>query len=250
MDPLTTSALIGGAVSTGGGLFNFIGAKKRMERQFAHNKEMAKYAYNKDLDMWNRQNVYNSPMKQMERLEEAGLNPNLVYGEGTSGSTGQATEMPKYQAPKADYPWQGFNPLQMLGQFQDIKMRSAQADLISKQAEQQDIINGSLAERIKRTIEKIVADIGLTQQQEEKVNKEITKYNLELGLTQQGFSSKYKDWQWWRSPYLMDYNTQIEERDARRRLLEMEEKMYKAFGYMGKFAPFFQSLMGLAGRKK
>ena len=37
-------------------------------------------AYN--LSMWNRQNEYNSPVAQMARLKQAGLNPMLVYGGG------------------------------------------------------------------------------------------------------------------------------------------------------------------------
>lgn len=40
-------------------------------------------AYN--LDLWAKQNEYNSPKAQMQRLEEAGLNPNLMYGQGTTG---------------------------------------------------------------------------------------------------------------------------------------------------------------------
>jgi hypothetical protein len=37
---------------------------------------------------WHRQNIYNSPVEQMARLKEAGLNPALMYGK--SGGTGQS----------------------------------------------------------------------------------------------------------------------------------------------------------------
>ena len=33
---------------------------------------------------WARSNEYNSPLSQMQRLREAGLNPNLVYGNGAN----------------------------------------------------------------------------------------------------------------------------------------------------------------------
>lgn len=37
--------------------------------------------------VWHMMNEYNSPMAQMQRFKEAGLNPNLIYGQGnTSGS--------------------------------------------------------------------------------------------------------------------------------------------------------------------
>lgn len=41
---------------------------------------------------WNMQNAYNSPAEQMARLKAAGLNPNLVYG---NGATSVATAMPR-----------------------------------------------------------------------------------------------------------------------------------------------------------
>lgn len=37
-------------------------------------------------EMWNKQNEYNSPKNQMKRYEEAGLNPQLIYGQGTPGN--------------------------------------------------------------------------------------------------------------------------------------------------------------------
>lgn len=41
---------------------------------------------------WNMQNQYNSPQQQMQRLKDAGLNPNLVYG---SGATATAASQPR-----------------------------------------------------------------------------------------------------------------------------------------------------------
>lgn len=43
-----------------------------------------------DLEMWNKQNEYNSPAKQMERFKAAGLNPNLMYSQGSSGLANSA----------------------------------------------------------------------------------------------------------------------------------------------------------------
>lgn len=36
--------------------------------------------------MWNLNNEYNSPAAQMQRYSDAGLNPNLVYGQGSNGN--------------------------------------------------------------------------------------------------------------------------------------------------------------------
>lgn len=58
------------------------------------NMELAKYnaqwqqeenqrVFDRNVMMWNMQNSYNSPASQMRRLNDAGLNPMLVYGNGS-----------------------------------------------------------------------------------------------------------------------------------------------------------------------
>lgn len=47
-----------------------------------------KDANEKAMQAWHLQNDYNHPIQQMERLQAAGLNPNLVYGSGSvAGNT-------------------------------------------------------------------------------------------------------------------------------------------------------------------
>ena len=48
------------------------------------NMKLAQYQYEQNLAQWNRENEYNSPKEQMARLAAAGLNPNLVYGNGVA----------------------------------------------------------------------------------------------------------------------------------------------------------------------
>lgn len=86
----------------------------------------SRYAYKKDLEQWHRQNKYNSPGEQMKRLKSAGLNPNLVYGEGAKGATGNASASPSYQ--KQDTTSLNNLPtiLGVLGQYQNIATNHAQ----------------------------------------------------------------------------------------------------------------------------
>ncbi|MDC8027743.1 hypothetical protein NBY09_16470 [Elizabethkingia anophelis] len=51
------------------------------------NKKIARENREFSLEMWNRNNEYNTPLAQMQRLKEAGLNPNLMYGQGTTGNS-------------------------------------------------------------------------------------------------------------------------------------------------------------------
>lgn len=92
MDPLTSAALISGGIGLVGGLISHGDVKE----QYKYNKKLQDNAFAHNVEMWNRQNAYNTPSAQMERLQAAGLNPNLVYGNG--GATNTATDYPKYQA--------------------------------------------------------------------------------------------------------------------------------------------------------
>lgn len=99
------ASLIGAGISAVGSLFgngsSYRNNKKLLDRQNAYNVQMADTAYQRDLDMWNRQNAYNSLSEQVERLKAAGLNPNLIYGNG-SASVGNASDSPSYNAPMSD----------------------------------------------------------------------------------------------------------------------------------------------------
>lgn len=47
---------------------------------------------------WHKMNEYNSPMAQMQRFKEAGLNPNLIYGQS---STAPAIQTGRYDSPRS-----------------------------------------------------------------------------------------------------------------------------------------------------
>lgn len=59
------------------------------------NQRLAQEAYTRqrqdNLSDWERENAYNHPSEQMKRLKEAGLNPNLVYGNGATATGGSIT---------------------------------------------------------------------------------------------------------------------------------------------------------------
>lgn len=60
----------------------------------AANEQAATTAYNRGIEQWNRENAYNSPTAQMERLKQAGLNPNLVYGGGATTLSAHSPSVP------------------------------------------------------------------------------------------------------------------------------------------------------------
>lgn len=72
--------------------------------QWKWQKKAADYKYAQDLNMWNLVNAYNDPAAQMERLQKAGLNPNLVYGGGnvTGNASGSGPEYANIDAGYTD----------------------------------------------------------------------------------------------------------------------------------------------------
>lgn len=67
--------------------------KSSDERQM----ELAKYQYSMDLKQWERENEYNTPASQVQRMIEAGLNPYLFYSQGNPGNSSSSS--PRFQAP-------------------------------------------------------------------------------------------------------------------------------------------------------
>lgn len=51
-------------------------------------KDMNQINFDNQVKLWKMQNEYNKPENQMKRLQEAGLNPNLVYGGGATTTAG------------------------------------------------------------------------------------------------------------------------------------------------------------------
>lgn len=140
------AALVGGA----GGLINTLTGNEA-------NRQMARYAFNKEVDMWNMQNEYNSPSAQMERYKAAGLNPNLIY-DGGAASAGNATTLPRYSAPDLKSDYVPTNPIGMLSAYQDVQIKKAQADNVkamtkineAEAAYRREVLNNKLVESYNR----------------------------------------------------------------------------------------------------
>lgn len=93
-----------GAVLQQGANAYSVGRMNRKNRKFAENMYWTER--NNALEDWTRTNEYNSPVEQMKRLKAAGLNPNLVYGNGViteAAKVGDASfKMPNQEAPQFD----------------------------------------------------------------------------------------------------------------------------------------------------
>lgn len=106
MDPsllLSAGSLaLGGIGSTLGSLFN----KSSVDATNRANLELAKYQNNWNLEQWHRQNEYNSPSAQMQRLREAKINPNLAISNGQLSNVSASSPS---AAPMSIQPYIGYS---------------------------------------------------------------------------------------------------------------------------------------------
>lgn len=215
-----TGAIITGAVNTGQGLLNFFGAKREGKKAREHDMRMAEYAYSKDLEMWNRQNQYNSPMEQMKRLRQAGLNPNLMYGKGT---TGNASQLPKYQKPTPEHP---FMPLQignLMDMYQNVQMKKQQIDNLKKIGDNlredgitKAMANALLGYKLKLAPDKLSHDQSYFSARKRQFESETANKAAQAGITYQNFL-----WAKMRLKNMVETGTNIDKDEAWQRKLFM-----------------------------
>lgn len=144
-------AAIAAVASTAGTLLSNRRAKKQQEKANLYN-----------IEQWNRTNEYNSPQEQIKRYQEAGLNPNLIYGSGQA-SAGNASPAPEMEKISDSYFQNPLPATEMLGAFTDYEVKKAQSDNLKSQTtrnEQLAILDGlkSATEMTKNARDKFELD--------------------------------------------------------------------------------------------
>lgn len=140
-----------------GGISSIFGSGMSYKGQKDTNKtniQLAQQGREHDVNMWNRQNEYNTPEMQMHRLKEAGLNPNLMYGNGQA-STGNADAPKQAHVATTSNEMASFannNAIQMLSQYNDWQVKKAQIQNIQEEttskALQNQFMSASMKDRL------------------------------------------------------------------------------------------------------
>jgi hypothetical protein len=132
LDGGISAALIAGGAALAGTAGNTVaqGKMNRKTRKWAEKEREINRQY--ALQDYATMNEYNSPRAQMARFKEAGLNPNLIYGQQNEGATVRSTDQAKWnpESPNFDL---GSAASAGLSAYNDTRMRDAQIDLIAKQ---------------------------------------------------------------------------------------------------------------------
>lgn len=91
MSPFGLSA-IEGASNVASSLINNLFARSNMKKQHELNEQSAENAYNRQLDFWEKQNAYNDPAAQADRLRAAGFS---AVGQVSPGNAGGLSSTPQ-----------------------------------------------------------------------------------------------------------------------------------------------------------
>jgi len=121
-----------GALSAGaGGLINSANQSKQNALSMQFSREMYDRQKADNLAFWNTQNEYNSPQAQMKRFQAAGLNPNMIYGQGNPGNAAPIPT-PDVQSPQFRSPEYGnavsAGGLSLISSMYDLDIKQAQLD--------------------------------------------------------------------------------------------------------------------------
>lgn len=117
-------------IATAGQIIGKIGNVKRA-------KKLASFQHQKNLELMKYQNEYNTPAAQMQRFKEAGLNPNLMYGQGNAGNMQSAPSYPDLVGQNPDYSSVATNAIQTYQQARmtDAKTGEAYMNIQAKQVQ-------------------------------------------------------------------------------------------------------------------
>lgn len=149
----------------------YVAASNTSRKQRKFIQDMYELQKKDNLANWERENSYNSPKAQMDRLKQAGLNPNLVYGNGADAQGGSISQA-NPQSWNPDVPPTNFGShmmTQMGIQMQQLQMENlkAQNELINAQTNNvnastlnrgMDTANKSFAHRFNLNNERLMVD--------------------------------------------------------------------------------------------
>lgn len=130
-----------------------------------------------NVEQWERENEYNSPVNQMSRLKAAGINPNLAYSNGVSNLAAASPEMTS-GAPSS--------PVDMSALGQRATLGQAIQMALTNEATRANIDN------VKAQTRKTLADAGISETQ---LEYEDAKQLIGLDLMRQTYDKNSKEWQ-------------------------------------------------------
>lgn len=124
------------ASSAIGAIGNFFTGGASARKQYQYQSKLMDKQNQQQIDFWKMNNEYNTPFNQRARLEQAGLNPDLMYGGSGNMYQSQMPGAASGSAPNVDY-----------GSFTDSLRFAMQAQVMDAQISKIEMENQLLAEQ-------------------------------------------------------------------------------------------------------
>lgn len=124
------------AASAIGAIGNFFTGGASARKQYQYQSKLMDKQNQQQIDFWKMNNEYNTPFNQRARLEQAGLNPDLMYGGSGNMYQSQMPGAASGSAPNVDY-----------GSFSDNLRFAMQAQVMDAQVSKIEQENKLLAEQ-------------------------------------------------------------------------------------------------------
>lgn len=124
------------AASAIGAIGNFFTGGASARKQYQYQSKLMDKQNQQQIDFWKMNNEYNTPFNQRARLEQAGLNPDLMYGGSGNMYQSQMPGAASGSAPNVDY-----------GSFSDNLRFVMQAQVMDAQVSKIEQENKLLAEQ-------------------------------------------------------------------------------------------------------
>lgn len=162
-----------------------------------HNLDLAKLQNQLNIEQWQRENQYNSPTAQVARLAAAGLNADMMYGQGGISNISASSPSMTSGAPSSPMDWSSLANKKSIGSVisetlgmelaraqidkikADTKNTGAQTDLLKDELAFKQAYNSGLLELQNVQIALGKSDINLKDVNIKKTQAEISKINNE-----------------------------------------------------------------------
>lgn len=199
-------------------------ARESNEAQRKWEREQMDYQNRVNMDFWNMQNDYNSPINQVARMRAAGLNPALMYGSSPtntaadiSAASGGAARnhVPNLQAPKYDDLG--------LGQIGGAMMQAMQFSLQQKMTDAQV---AKLSAETMRTIADTPADTNAAREWKNEMQK-ITANKVYADMINTSEGAKLRQQQQEFNEKMMPLKLKSEQQSIARSVVETEYTGFK-----------------------
>lgn len=172
MEALLISSVLVGLISALAGVVSNYKINKTNERNVQQtnqaNAQLAGQQNQWNLEQWNRENTYNSPVQQLARLSSANINPHLAMSNsgmvdaGNALSGRPAASIPSVPAQAVPYQPTG----ELANTLSDIRLKEAQADNLDAQTH-------SLNEKLPEEVSEIKESVNVLVKQQAHLDAQI-----------------------------------------------------------------------------